>query len=139
MEGFCGKNADARSEGVATGEEAVERTREERYADDDCLEAIIARKRMTVERHLSARRIDWGSQGIGESIYVHTLWIMKWKGNDSLWGKINRRAQVEAGTGISLGEAWGGWRSISIMQRWGGLRGISPCKCWRAHLRCGEY
>ena len=36
-------------------------------------------------------------------MYMHTLWILKWGGNDSLGSKINRRAQLEAELGISMG------------------------------------
>ena len=43
---------------------------------------------------------------------------MKWKGNESLGSKINRRDLVEAELGISLGEAGGDWETISIAQWW---------------------
>ena len=62
---------------------------------------------MTVERHLAAGRVDWASQAIGESLYMHTMWILKWKGNDLLGSKINKRSQVAAELGISTGEALG--------------------------------
>ena len=35
---------------------------------------------------------------------MHTLWISKWKGNDSLGSKINTRSQVEAELEISMGD-----------------------------------
>ena len=71
---------------------------------------------MAEGRHLAATSIDWASQAIGEALYMHTMWILKRGGNDSLGSKINRRDQVEAEEGISMGEA-GEWQTISIVQR----------------------
>ena len=67
-------------EGSANGEEEeAGRTHEERYADDAWLKANRAHRRMTVERRLAVRHVDCASRAIGESLYVHTLWILKWK------------------------------------------------------------
>ena len=35
-------------------------------------------------RHLAVRHRDWASEGIGEAIYMYTLWILRWGGNDSM-------------------------------------------------------
>ena len=66
--------------GSKTVEAAAGRTPEERYADAAWLQASRAHRRMTVERHLEVRRIDWASQSMGESLHIPTLWIVKWKG-----------------------------------------------------------
>ena len=63
---------------------------------------------MAEDIHFAVRNIDWESRAIGEALYMHTLWILKRKGNDSLGSKINRRAQVEAELGISMGVSRGG-------------------------------
>ena len=94
-------------EGITTGVDAVERTQEERYASEAWRQSNRAHRRMTDGRNLAARHIDWASQAIGEALYMHTLWILKWEGNDSLGSKINRRDRVEAEIGISMGEAGG--------------------------------
>ena len=90
-------------EASTTGVEAVERTQEERYGSESWIRPNIARRRMTDGRNLASRHIDWASQAIGEAMYMHTLWILKWEGNDSLGSKINRSAQAEAELGISTG------------------------------------
>ena len=105
-------------DGSATGNEAAWRTQEERYANEAWVRTNRAHRRTTAERHLAARHGDWASQSIGESLYVRTLWVLMWKGNDPLGSKINKRSQVEAELGISMGEAGEAWRTISIAQRW---------------------
>ena len=55
------------------------------------------------------------------SLYMHTLWILKWRGNDFLWSKINKRSHVESELGISMVEA-GGRQTIAISQRWGVIK-----------------
>ena len=60
-------------EGSMTGEEAAGRAPGERYADGEWLQANRAHRRMTVERHLAVRRIDWPSRAMGESLYMHTM------------------------------------------------------------------
>ena len=77
-------------EGSATGEEAAARTPGERYAGEACLQANRAHRKMTVEKHLEVRQIDWASQAMGESLYMHTLCIVMWKGNDPFGSKTNR-------------------------------------------------
>ena len=94
-------------EGSTTGEEAAGRTQAKRYADDAWLKAYRANRRMAVERRLEARHVTWASRAIGGSLYMHTMRVLKWKGNDSLGSKINKRSQVAAELGISTGEALG--------------------------------
>ena len=52
-------------DGSAIGNEAADRTQEERYANEAWVRTNRAHRRMTVERHLAARRGDWASQAIG--------------------------------------------------------------------------
>ena len=104
--------------GSTTGEEAAGRTPAERYADEEWLQAIRAHRRMTVERHLAVRQIDWASHAMGESLYMHTLWVLKWEGHDSFGSKISSRNQVETELGISLGESGEGREDISIVLWW---------------------
>ena len=59
-------------------------------------------------RRLAVRHRDWTSGGIGEAIYMYTLWIMRWKGNGPMGSKINRRSQVEAELDIPTGDRGGG-------------------------------
>ena len=101
-----------------TGVDEVERTQEERYASEAWLRSNRAHRRMTDGRHLAARHIDRESQAIGEALYMHTLWILKWARNDSLGSKINRRAHVEAELGISMGETGEDWQTTPIVQCW---------------------
>ena len=70
-------------------------------------------------RHLAVRHRDWASEGIGEAIIMHTLWIMRWKENDSMGSKINRSSLVEAGRDILMGDRGEEeWKTISIAQWW---------------------
>ena len=128
-------------DGSTTGNEAAERTQEERYANEAWAKSNRAHRRMAVERHLAARPVDWASQAIGGSLYMHTLWISKWKGNDSLGSKINMRSQVESELGISTGVAGagGGWGTISIAQWWVVIKGNFAPHVLVSHLKCGEY
>ena len=95
-------------EGSTTGVETVGRTQEARYASEAWLRSSRAHRGMTKERHLEVRNIFWASQAIGEALYMHTMWILMRQGNDPLGSKINRRAQVEAELGISMGVSRGG-------------------------------
>ena len=68
---------------------------------------------------------------------MHTLWILKWDGNDSLGSKINGKAQVEAELGISMGETGEDWGTISIVYWWVVIKEkfvprvlVSPFEMW---------
>ena len=110
LEGFCEKMRTPEPDGITTGVDAIEITEEERYVNDAWLRTNRAHRRMAEGRHLAVRNIDWAYEVIGDALYLHTLWIMKWKGNESQWSKINRRSQVEAELGISLGGTGGDWK-----------------------------
>ena len=99
-------------EGSATGIEAAERAQEERYSSESWIRSNRAHPDMTAAMHLAARHIDWASQSIGGALYMHTLWILKWKGRFTGRDKINRRSQVEAELGISIGRSRGGGGGI---------------------------
>ena len=57
-------------EGSAACEEAAGRTPGERYADEAWLQANRAHRRMTAERNLAVRQIDWASQAMG-GVSIH--------------------------------------------------------------------
>ena len=94
---------------------------------------------MAEGRHLAATSIDWASQAIGEAMYMHKLWILKWGGNDSLGSKINRKAHVSAELGISTGETGDDWDTISIVYWRVMIKEKFRPTCWWAHLECGGY
>ena len=70
----------AEPDGSKAGEEVAERTQEETYADEAWREANKAHKRMTVDRQLAVRHVDWASEEMVESLYMHTLWLLKRNG-----------------------------------------------------------
>ena len=69
------------------------------------------RKAFSSETHRLEKSIDWRS-----AVHAYDVDI-EGGGNDSLGSKINRRAQVEAELGISMGEEGWGWKTTSIAQR----------------------
>ena len=108
LKGFCEKMSTPEPEGSTTGVAAAERTQAGRYSSEAWLQSNRAHRGMAEESHLEVRHIDWASQSIGEALYMHTMWILMRQGNDPLGSKINRRAQVEAELGISMGVSRGG-------------------------------
>ena len=56
---------------------------------------------------LAVRHVDWASEAMGESLYMHTLWILKWKGNDSFGSKTYTGNQVETELRISIWDSGG--------------------------------
>ena len=72
----------------------------------------------TEERQLAVRHRDWAVEAIGGSLYMYTLWILKWKGNDSMGSKIDRKSQVEAELEITLGETGWDCQTVSVAQWW---------------------
>ena len=70
------------------------------------------RKELSLETHRLGESSDRRS-----TVHAYALDIEVDR-NDSLGSKINRRAQVEAGPVISMGEAGEGWGTISIVQWW---------------------
>ena len=70
---------------------------------EDRIQSHIAQ----ADRHLAVRHPDWAVEGIGETIYTYTLWILRWKGNDSMRSKPNRRPQVEEELEITRGTKGG--------------------------------
>ena len=73
---------------------------------------------------------------IGEATYTYTMWIMRWKGNDSMGSKINRRSQAAEEPEIPMGDK-GGWETIAISQWWMAIKDqfvfhvlVSPIEIW---------
>ena len=75
-------------DGIATGEMVAE-PREiatwARWAYSGKQLAVAA------HRHLAAKHEDWANEAMGSALYIRTLWILRWKGNDSFGSKINKR------------------------------------------------
>ena len=68
---------------------------------------------------------------------MYNLWVARWRGNDSLGGKINRIPQVEAELDIAIGGKGGEWGAISIAQWWVEMKGnftphvlVRPIAIW---------
>ena len=72
----------------------------------------------TEAMRLAIRHRDWAVAAIGEAHYMYTLWVLKWKGNDSMGSRISRKSQVEAELEIAIGETGWGWKTVWIVQRW---------------------
>ena len=58
---------------------------EEQLPDESRVIAGRAHRQITqVGGHLSVRHRDWTPEGVGEAVYMYTLWILRWGGNDSM-------------------------------------------------------
>ena len=94
--------------GRTTGRKVAEGNAEGRYSDEATIQEERTHRQMTQSgKHLAVRHRDWGPDGIGEAHYVHALWILRWKGNDSTWSKINRMSEVGAELEIPIRDKGG--------------------------------
>ena len=96
-----------------------------------------AHRPMGTARNLAVRRESWTSEGVGEALYAFTLWILKWKGNDSMGSKIDRRSQVEEELGIPMGDKGEDWKTVPIAEWWMATKDqfilhvlVSPIEIW---------
>ena len=90
------------------GNAPTEGNGEEQFPDEARVIAERAHRQITqVGRHLAARHRDWATEGRWEAVYMYTLWILRWDGNDSMGSKLNSRSQVGAELEIPMGDRGG--------------------------------
>ena len=67
------------------GNAPTEGNGEEQFPDEARVIAERAHRQIAqVGRHLAVRHRAWAPGWIGEAVYMYTLWIMRWGGNDSM-------------------------------------------------------
>ena len=74
--------------GSTTGEAAEEPRRIE--AAERVRTNQAASARIPEEGHLAAKHTEWTCEAMAEFPYIHTLRILRWRGNDSSGSKTNR-------------------------------------------------
>ena len=99
--GFCKKMLASGPAGIM-GNEPTEGNGEQFPHESRRIAERVRRPITNDGLHLAARHRDWESEGVGEAIYMYTLWIMRWEGNDFTGSKINRRPQVAAELDIPM-------------------------------------
>ena len=83
----------------------------------------ICREPNRADRHLSEKHLDWAMGMVGEALYLHTLMILRNRGNDPMGRKILSRLWVGSECGIQIGCSGGDWKAISTIRRWMYMRG----------------